>query len=143
MTSLLLPGTLDALKPIRDQVLLAADQLGLSKKVKHRLALAVDEVAPNIVMHGYEQHGIEGDIYLEISTRPGQLTVVLEDTSVPFDPRQLEPPEDLDFPAELRAIGGLGVFLALRGVDVYDYEYRDGKNRNIFIVNVTEDVPVD
>lgn len=139
MTSLTVPGNLASLKPIRDHVLDAADHVGMSKKAKHRLALAVDEVATNIVMHGYEKHGIKGDIHLEVTVQPGRLTVILEDTSVPFDPHQLEPPEDLDFPAELRGIGGLGVFLALLGVDVFDYEYRDGKNRNIFIMHTAED----
>lgn len=139
MTSLTVDSNLESLKPIRDRVLDASDEVGLSRKAKFRLALAVDEVATNIILHGYEEHGLAGKIELHIEADAEQLIITLVDTAYPFDPRDLEPPDDLDAPAELRAIGGLGVFLALRGVDEFNYEYANGKNRNVFIMQLKED----
>jgi anti-sigma regulatory factor (Ser/Thr protein kinase) len=41
----------------------------------------------------------------------------------------------MDRPLEEREIGGLGVFLALRGVDELRYERVGEQNRNIIIVH--------
>jgi serine/threonine-protein kinase RsbW len=62
--------------------------------------------------------------------------VLLEDTGVAYDPRAQGMPtaEDLDKPLSDREIGGLGVFLALQGVDRFDYQRHDQVNRNILEV---------
>ena len=65
------------------------------------------------------------------------LTITLEDTAVPFDPRRLTRPEQIDLPLAERPMGGLGIFLAIENVDEFRYEYVDGHNRNIFVVNRT------
>ncbi len=135
MTTFTLPGTLDSLQPIRDRVLAAAREAGLDNKAAYRLALAVDEIATNIVIHGYEEMGREGDIQLLIHTNDQHLQVVLEDDGAPFDPRAHDEPDTLDTELHERPVGGLGVYLALQGVDRFDYEYAGGKNRNIFVMN--------
>jgi anti-sigma regulatory factor (Ser/Thr protein kinase) len=43
-------------------------------------------------------------------------------------------PSDLDAPLHERAIGGLGVFLAINNVDEFLYRINDGQNHNIFVV---------
>jgi anti-sigma regulatory factor (Ser/Thr protein kinase) len=65
------------------------------------------------------------------------LTIVLEDSGIPFDPLSQELPgeEKLMLPLEERDIGGLGIFLVLKGVDAFGYEYMNGRNRNIFTMN--------
>ena len=60
------------------------------------------------------------------------LTICVEDNSAAFDPRQKAPPADLDADLENRQIGGLGVFLALEGVDRFGYERINDRNRNSF-----------
>ena len=135
MQTLILPGTLESLKPIRDHILSAAEEAGLEKKAAYRLALAVDEIATNIVIHAYEEAGREGDITLLTQTDSGEFTVVLEDNGDKFDPREHDNPDHLNATLEERPIGGLGVYLAVQGVDRFDYEFVEGKNRNIFIMN--------
>ena len=43
---------------------------------------------------------------------------------------------DLDQPLEERDLGGLGIFLALQGVDRFDYQRCDDRNRNILAMNL-------
>jgi anti-sigma regulatory factor (Ser/Thr protein kinase) len=128
------PGTLDSLARIRAFVKTAADAAGLDKKATYRLQLAVDEIATNIVVHGYAENELAGDVTLEAEVSDSELRITLEDCATPFNPHSRERPAQLDLPLEERPIGGLGVFLAIENVDRYEYEYADGRNRNTFIV---------
>ena len=135
MEPLTVPGHLDSLKAIADYVLAAAAKAGLDKKSSYKLRLAVDEIATNIIIYGYEQAGREGVVDLQTNIDDQALTITIEDTGVAYDPTQKPLPDDLDEPLEDRDIGGLGVFLAIEGVDKFLYERVDDRNRNIFIVN--------
>jgi serine/threonine-protein kinase RsbW len=139
LESLTLPGTLASLSSIGNYVMKVAAAAGIDKSAAYRLRLAVDEIATNCVVHGYDEGGLEGMLYLGGSIDDKALTVYVEDTAMPYDPRQTPAPDDLDVPLEEREIGGLGVFLALRGVDQFEYEYVNGRNRSIFIMNRTSD----
>jgi serine/threonine-protein kinase RsbW len=136
MEPLTVPGTLDALDPIADFVMAAVKQAGIEKKAGYRLRLAVDEIATNIVIHGYEETGLNGDIVISGEIDDDTLTIILEDHAMAYNPldRPEVSEEELTKPLEDRAIGGLGVFLTLRGVDRFSYEYIDDTNRNIFMM---------
>jgi anti-sigma regulatory factor (Ser/Thr protein kinase) len=67
--------------------------------------------------------------------------VTLEDCAPHYDPfdrdiHRVE--EDFNKPLEERQIGGLGVYFAMRAVHDFRYEYRDGRNRNTFVVHRPE-----
>jgi len=137
MQSLTVPGTLDSLRPVADFVVAAAQQVELDKKAAYRLRLAVDEIATNIIVHGYEEANHEGDVNLLLDIDDKSLTLTLEDTGVAYDPNQhLIPEADaLKLPLEQRPTGGLGIYLALQGVDKFIYERAANKNRNTVIMN--------
>lgn len=128
-----MPGTLDALETIADYVKDAAAQAGLERREAYRLRLAVDEIATNVVVHGYEEQGLSGTIRVSADLDDVRLTVCLEDSAPEYDPTSAPEP-DLTVSLEARPVGGLGVFLTLQGVDEFRYE-RDGDvNRNLFTV---------
>jgi serine/threonine-protein kinase RsbW len=131
MQPLSVPAALESIEPIVQYVLSAAAAAGLDKKATYRLRLAVDEIATNIITHGYAESQTTGDVVVEATVGDEALTVTLEDSAPAFDPRELEDPAHIDKPGHQRPIGGLGVFLASKNVDQLDYEYRDRKNRNI------------
>jgi anti-sigma regulatory factor (Ser/Thr protein kinase) len=139
MKSLILPGQLDSLSAIRQYVKEVAEQIGLDKKVSYHLQLAVDEIATNIIIHGYEQAGMIGEVMVQSEVNQDKLTITLEDSSAPFDPRQFGRPDQIDKPIKERPIGGLGVFMAMNNVDKFDYEYVNNRNRNIFIIKRVPD----
>lgn len=138
MDSFVVPGKLDSLSVIRDRINKASVVAGLSKDAAYKLVLALDEIATNIILHGYEEHGRSGDIAVYVEQTAAELVVTLEDSAPAYDPLAHKMPEqdDLGKPLEERQIGGLGVYLAMQGVDRFDYEYRDGKNRNIFAMKL-------
>jgi anti-sigma regulatory factor (Ser/Thr protein kinase) len=132
---LTVPGNLDSLSLIGTYVLDVAEAAGLDKKSAYRLRLAVDEIATNIVLYGYQGAGIEGLIELHSTIDEQALTLTVEDTGPPFDPRSRPAPDDLDLPLEERDMGGLGIHLAITGVDQFVYERVGRRNRNVFIVS--------
>lgn len=143
MEPLTLPGTLDALEPIGKYVMAAAAEAGLDRKAAYRLRLGVDEIATNIVIYGYQPAALDGDITVMASIDDRALTIALEDTAPAFDPRQHVIPDEDELTRSLdeRTAGGLGVLLAVDGVDEFSYEYVDGRNRNIFVVNRPQTQP--
>lgn len=137
MQSLTVPGTLDSLKPIADFVLAAAAAVDLDKKAAYKLRLAIDEIATNIILHGYEEAGLEGEVQLSAVIDDQKLEISLEDQAIPYDPLQTEAveEEELQRPLAERRMGGLGVYLAIQGVDQFRYERVGDRNRNIFVMN--------
>ena len=135
MQPLLVSGNLDSLSAIGHFVTAAAELAGLDKKKAYRLRLAVDEIATNIIVHGYDEARQSGDVLVIAEVDTDALTIILEDTSPPFDPRNLGRPDHIDKPVEERPIGGLGIYLTLENVDKFDYEFVNNHNRNVFVVN--------
>ena len=138
MEELRLPGTLDSLPVVSAYVNEAAAEAGLDEQAAYGLRLAVDEIATNAIVHGYQEAGRSGDLLLRATLAADKLTIVLEDTSPPYDPRQTPPPDDLEQAPEERPSGGFCVYLAMQGADAFRYEYVDGgTNRHTFMMNRT------
>jgi len=136
-----LPADLDSLAELRRYAKEAADGAGIDEARTYKLQLAVDEIATNIISYGYKDVGASAVITIGGEIRDGALVVTLEDHAPAFDPRTVRIPgaEDLAKPLEERAIGGLGIFLAIHGVDRFDY-CRDGdRNLNIFQIKIGHD----
>jgi serine/threonine-protein kinase RsbW len=153
MDAICLPGIPDSLGKIRSYVRASAEKAGLDKKRAYHLMLAVDEIATNIVVYGYKNGTLSGDVEVEVdgmlspsdisstSGEPARFVVTLKDTAPPFDPLSRKMPDDLDLrqPLQDRSVGGLGIFLAIMNVDEFLYSYAEGKNHNIFVVKARAD----
>jgi anti-sigma regulatory factor (Ser/Thr protein kinase) len=111
-----------------------ATSAGLNKKAAYNLRLAIDEIATNVVLYGYEREGLNGSLELYPELSGQSITIALEDTAAAYDPHNTAPP-DLTSSFEERRMGGLGVYFAMNGVDEFRYERVGNRNRNIFVVN--------
>lgn len=104
------------------------ERMGLPDKVVFSLNLVLDELVTNVVSYGYGDDPGEHWLTVGVRVEEGQLTAVLEDDGLPFDPLAKGPP-DLDSPLEERGIGGLGVHFVRTMMDRVDYQRVDGRNR--------------
>jgi serine/threonine-protein kinase RsbW len=134
MEPLIVPGVLDSLSDIAAYVMSAAATAGLDKKIAYRLRLAIDEIATNIITHGYEENGLSGNIEVQAKINGSSLTIELVDTGPVYNPQLDQTPDSLDLSLEERPIGGLGVYLAARNVDKFTYERIGEQNRHTFVV---------
>ena len=136
MQEKIFPGTLDSLAPVRAYVAEAGRAAGLDSGRIYNLCLAVDEIATNIVLHGYEKAGLKGDIVVEALEEPGHLIIRLLDHGRVYDP-ELVPEPDLADP--LNQEGGWVVFLSRIGVDQLSYTPSDSGNLHRFVVELPRD----
>ena len=134
MAVLVVPADLDSLSVIRQREREAAQEAGLDGEESYRLTLAVDEIATNIITHGYREAGLQGRLELVADVDERNLTVTLRDTGIAFDPGQAADPR-LEKPVEERDIGGLGIFLTVKNVDEYSYRRIGEENCNIFVMH--------
>jgi serine/threonine-protein kinase RsbW len=133
-TGLILAGDLGSLDAIADYVMKMAAQAGLERNIAYHLRLAVDEIATNIIVHGYNEAGLSGNIEVGAVINEQALTILLEDTGVAYQPQLDHPPESINLPLAERPIGGLGVYLAAHNVDEFSYERNGERNRHTFVV---------
>jgi serine/threonine-protein kinase RsbW len=130
--ALCVPATVESLEPVSDFVLGLGRQARLPESSLYRLRLAADELATNIVLHGY--HGEPGEITVDGGIDPGDVWVRFQDDAPAFDPRQGMQAPALDVPLAERQIGGLGVFLAFTAVDTFEYELVAGRNVSTLVM---------
>jgi serine/threonine-protein kinase RsbW len=98
------------------------------------LVLAVDELATNIIRHGYR--GKSGEIEIEIIPLTNAIKICLRDQAPLFDPTRI-PPADVTSPLDRRPIGGLGIHLVRRLVDSFTHrQTSQGGNELILIKNI-------
>jgi serine phosphatase RsbU (regulator of sigma subunit)/anti-sigma regulatory factor (Ser/Thr protein kinase) len=138
MDTVTFPGTLDALSSIRQYVRTAAQAAGLEQSVAYNLVLAVDEIASNVIEHGYNEAGLNGDISVGAARDNDILEIRLEDTGKSYDPTAHPQITDIDLSKELRdrSVGGLGIMLARDGVDDLRYEATGSGNIHRFVVRL-------
>lgn len=134
MQEKIFPGTLDSLALVRKYVSEVARAAGLDPSRTYKLCLAVDEIATNIVVHGYEEVGLEGDIIVGAFQENGQLIISLLDHGQTYDPDKVPEP-DLQNPLKQTA-GGWGLFLGRTYVDQFDYTSTDSGNVHRFVVHL-------
>jgi serine/threonine-protein kinase RsbW len=138
LDTLTVDGILDSLKSIRDFVVQAAEKAGLDKRAVYRLNLAVDEIATNIILHGYQEANLEGTVVVSAIEEKGSLRILLEDTGLAYNPPGFISSDDLNQPLDQRSEGGLGVYLAQQNVDRFSYERIGERNIHTFIVNLSD-----
>ncbi len=94
-------------------------------KTQMQIDLALEEAYVNIANYAYGDE--TGKAEIGISKNGDEVTIVLKDGGIPYNPLEKKDP-DTTLSAEEREIGGLGVFLVKKNMDSVFYEYRDGKN---------------
>ncbi len=102
-----------------------------SPKLLFQLQLALEEIALNVINHGYGEAGHHLEIDLE--STPESITVEVSDSARPYNPLVETPAPELDAEVEDRTIGGLGVHIVRTISDQISYVREGGKNRLKFV----------
>ena len=131
-TRVLALGADDVAEAAADVVGELARDAGLPPGRAYWLRLAVEEIATNVVRHGYQGRGV---VRLTSGIWPDRVWVRIEDEASEFDPRSHDPVPRLETAPAEREAGGFGLLLALRKLDGFCYERSDGQNRNTLIMS--------
>jgi anti-sigma regulatory factor (Ser/Thr protein kinase) len=92
-----------------------------------QISIAVEELFVNIAHYAYVPDTGEVTISIEIHDDPGMAEITFTDRGIPYDPLEKYDP-DVSLSAEKRKIGGLGIYMVKKSMDLMKYEYTDGCN---------------
>lgn len=110
------------LAQIRQFVQQQAKALGADPDTIFSMIMAVNEMATNIIIHGYK--GQPGPIDIKVGLAGDHSLVVhLCDQAAPFDPTVVPDPE-LNLPLDRRPLGKVGIYLTRRMVDQMTYRLK-------------------
>lgn len=98
------------------------NQYAIPPKAKMNFTICIDEILSNII--GYS--GCK-EITVGISYNKKRMSMRFIDDGEEYDPRSAKDP-DLTTPVEERKIGGLGIFMIKKMMDVVEYERQEDKN---------------
>lgn len=91
--------------------------------------VALDEILSNVVKYGWREREGKGRIEIHLALEGDALEMVVLDDAAPFNPLDAEAP-DTALPLDQRPIGGVGIEIVRRLMDVIDYaRLDDGHNR--------------
>ena len=127
MISRKFPAKTEALQDVLGFVEETLESCECSMKTQIAICVAIEEVFVNVAHYAYGDG--EGEVSLQISfdKESREVTFCMKDQGVPFDPLN-KPDPDITLAAEEREIGGLGIFIAKKTMDMVSYAYENGEN---------------
>lgn len=91
------------------------------------LHLALEEIVTNVITHGYHGDPTQSLTVTLEAPATDRIRAVVTDNAAAYNPLA-RPGVNTALPLEQRPVGGLGVHLVRRLMDVCHYERRDGRN---------------
>jgi len=131
--SLTIFNDMTTLPQVRELVSHGVRDSGFPVTFVNRMQIAVDEAVTNIIEHGYEERPKgTASVWLNLRASPKEFRIEILDEGEHFDPKALG---DLDIHAHVEAghLGGLGVFLMRRIMDVVDYHCEKGQRNRLVL----------
>lgn len=107
---------------IRDEVLAAAGEAGVSLKQQLRLELGIEEILVNIISYAYDDLGY---VWVKTSEEGDCFRTEFADHGKPFDPLAKDRRPSDDIPLEERQPGGYGIFLVKKNFELVEYRYEE------------------
>ncbi len=100
-----------------------AARAGMSEETAGEIQLAVDEACTNTIKHGLGEDPAQR-FELELTARPGELTVRITERGAPFQAEEVPRP-DTAAALDERAIGGLGMMFMREMMDRVEHTVGD------------------
>lgn len=130
MKILKIKSDLTEVKKIRNFLKENLKEADIAEKDYFIIELSLLEICINIIRYAYPQQ--RGEILIGIWQQQRKIFFEIRDDGLPFDPRQSEAP-DLEEIIKNEKRGGLGIFLARKLMDGFNYK-REG-NQNILTMH--------
>lgn len=127
--TLVVPGTADGLREAEEGFDEFSAAHGLTRNDTWPFHVALDEILSNIVQYGYAGQESSSRIEIQLRHEGEALEMIILDDAPPFNPLAAEAP-DTSLSVEERPVGGLGIEIVRRLMDVIEYQRgKDGRNR--------------
>lgn len=118
------PENIDTVIEFVDEQL---EEYGCGMKEQMAIDVAVDELFANIAQYAYSPETGYATVLVDVIKDPLSVEITFIDNGIPYDPLAKSDP-DTSLSVEDREIGGMGIFIVKKSMDLVNYEYKDGKN---------------
>ena len=127
MESKIFPAKVEALTDVLAFVEQILEKHECAMKIQTAICVAIEEVFVNVAHYAYGEK--QGDVKFTITfdKQTRVITFRMADKGVAFDPLK-KPDPDVTLSAENREIGGLGIFITKKTMDLVTYAYENGEN---------------
>ncbi len=103
------------------------EEYGCGMKEQMAIDVAVDELFANIAHYAYNPETGYATVRIDVIKEPLSVEITFIDNGISYDPlAKIDP--DTSLSVEDRPIGGMGIFIVKKSMDLVNYEYKDGKN---------------
>ena len=127
MKELTVDAAVENIEVVTDFVNEELEKLDCPLKARRQIDIAIDELFGNIARYAYSPDVGKATVRFSVEENPLEVTITFIDTGIPFNPLEKSNP-DTHLSAEERPIGGLGIFLVKKSMDMVEYEYKNGQN---------------
>jgi anti-sigma regulatory factor (Ser/Thr protein kinase) len=114
-----------------------ATQHDIGGRLRYHLLVSIEEILTNIIKYGFDEQGVH-PIHITFRLVLENVEMEFEDRGREFNPLEVEEP-NLETAIEDRQLGGLGIHLVKKMVDVAEYR-REG-DRNILLLRKSKSSP--
>lgn len=121
-----LKNRMEELERVNQFVEEIVDELGLDMEMQMNLNLVIEEMVVNVISYAYPE-GKTAEIGLLAESDGKELTFVLSDKGVAFDPTKKES-ADMDVNPAERDLGGMGIYIVKNIMNEVSYQRLEGKN---------------
>ena len=127
MKELTVEAAVENIEVVTDFVNEELEKLDCPLKARRQIDVAIDELFGNIARYAYSPDVGKATVRFSVEENPLEVTITFIDNGIPFNPLEKSNP-DTHLSAEERPIGGLGIFLVKKSMDLVEYEYKNGQN---------------
>lgn len=127
MKELTVDAAVENIEVVTDFVNEELEKLDCPVKARRQIDVAIDELFGNIARYAYSPDAGKATVRFSVEENPLEVTITFIDNGIPFNPLEKSNP-DTHLSAEERPIGGLGIFLVKKSMDMVEYEYKNGQN---------------
>lgn len=127
MKELTVEAAVENIEVVTDFVNEELEKLDCPLKARRQIDVAIDELFGNIARYAYSPDVGKATVRFSVEDNPLEVTITFIDNGIPFNPLEKSNP-DTHLSAEERPIGGLGIFLVKKSMDLVEYEYKNGQN---------------
>lgn len=127
MKKLTVDAAVENIEAVTEFVTEELERLECPKKAQIQISIAIDELFGNIARYAYSPDIGKATVFLEVEDDPMAVIITFVDNGKPFNPLAQADP-DIHVSADERKIGGLGIFLVKKTMNLVEYEYKEGQN---------------
>lgn len=120
-------AVVENIEVVTDFINAELEKIDCPMKAVTQISVAIDELFGNIAKYSYSPDVGKATVRFNVENNPLSVIITFIDNGKPFNP--LENPEpDVTLSASEREVGGLGIFLVKKTMNMVDYKYENGKN---------------